>query len=244
MTIRLWHIVLFVVALLGFAAALAPAWLFARSTPGGFSYARAEGTIWRARFVDARLGPFRSAEIGWRLSLLDLVQGRFLGDATFSGGDIDGSARLLANLDGDRRIIAPSLTLSGAQAGGAALAGASALQGIDVLFIRGACDSAAGALSSTVLAANEAAFRWRGPPLAGALSCVGDDAQAVMSPSDGSVAGLAVTLTLHGDGAGEWRARLPPDTQAAAGVLAQLGAPATPEGDALIARGDMRWFPF
>lgn len=244
MSIRPWHVVLFVVALLAFAIARAPAAVFAPKRDGGFTYAAVEGTIWRAQFTQARAGPFDLGALSWRLSFWDLIQGRFLAHVSMTGGRLVGDVRLLANADGDRRLITGGLQLNGVALGGLTFAGGAQVAATDILFVRGACARAEGAARSDMLAVNEAVLRWRGPPLSGQPLCAGDTADWTLQPADGAGGPTRITLLLGADGRGRWRAQLPTDRPEAALALTQAGVAHAVQAGAMTAEGELRWFPF
>jgi hypothetical protein len=242
--IRIWHIVFFIVALVAFGIARAPAAAFAPQAPGQFTYARAHGTVWQARFEQVQLGSYAVDELNWRLSFWGLVQGKAVADVLFSGGDIDGDLQLLANWGGDRRIVAPRLSIAGASVGqGLNLDGTTSAQGIDIFFDAGRCAAAAGNVQSDILARNEAALRWRGPPMSGVATCEGEDAIIVMNGS-GVSESVRALVRLRGDGGAEWRAEVSGARPEVTAVLAAAGFSAGPQSGAQAAGGEMRWTPF
>lgn len=234
----------FIVALAAFGVARAPAAAFAPQREGQFTYARAQGTIWQARFEQVQLGPYSVDELNWRLSFWGLVQGKAVADVLFSGGDIEGDVQLLANWGGDRRIVAPRISIEGAPIGaGLNLEGTTSGQGVDIFFDAGRCAAAAGAVQSDILARNEAALRWRGPPMSGAASCEGEDAIIAMAGS-GTTESVRVLVRLHGDGRAQWRAAMAGAKPEMMAVLAAAGFSADPQSGVQAAGGEMRWTPF
>jgi hypothetical protein len=173
-----------------------------------------------------------------------LVQGKAVADVLFSGGDIDGDLQLLANWGGDRRIVAPRLSIAGASVGqGLNLDGTTSAQGIDIFFDAGRCAAAAGNVQSDILARNEAALRWRGPPMSGVATCEGEDAIIVMNGS-GVSESVRALVRLRGDGGAEWRAEVSGARPEVTAVLAAAGFSAGPQSGAQAAGGEMRWTPF
>lgn len=242
MKVRLWHIAVFLIALVVFAGASAPASFFAPRPSETFAYERAGGTVWRARFENVRLGPYDARAMSWRLSPLDLVQGKARLPLTFEDGAIEGEAMLLANWHGDRRIVASSLRLEGAALGSLHLPGETTIEGLDIFFDGGRCAQAAGSVQSDVLTRAGAALGWPGPPLAGAAVCEGEDGRILLSGVNGLGDQVTVSVDLRGDGAVLWRARVQTTTPEAAAALAAAGF--APDGDGLVKNGEGRWLPF
>ena len=232
MRLKLWHAAVFVLALVGFAIAYAPAAVFAPRSSAGFSYARAEGTVWRARFEGVRLGPYDAGDLNWRLSALELLNGRLNGEARFRGGAVRGGVRMIANLAGDRRIVAEQLEVDGAPLGTLMLAGATSARGIDVAFVGGRCHFGQGDLRSDVLSRNAAALSMRGPELSGGGICDGETAKFALAGAQGD-AQVRVLLELRPNGEGRWRADAFNATGEAEITAALAGL-----------NGELRWFPF
>jgi hypothetical protein len=228
-----WRGVVFLIALAAAAIAWAPAAVFAPQRPGTFEYAQVSGSVWRARFDAARLGPYRVDGIDWRLSFWDLVQGKLVGDATFSG-EARGDVRLMANLDGDRRLIAPDLTLDGLPIGGRRLDGVIRVTGFDVAFVDGRCVIGAGRIETDALAKAGGQFGFAFGPLAGDARCDGEVARIALA-STAPDAHARLDFELRASGVASWRASIVPGTPDKAATLALLGLTA--------AEGDFRWLP-
>ncbi len=244
MSFRLWHAVVFVVALVVFAAARAPAAFFAPQRPGAFTYDGVQGTIWNAQFNNVLLAGYPVRVVSWRLSLADLLQGKLAADVSLVDGAIQGDVRLLANWRGDRRILAPRLDIEGASLSpGLTLAGATQVRDLDIVFLNGKCSEASGALNSDVLTSNAQVLGWAGPPLTGAAGCRGDDGiVALVGERDGESA--RAEIAFRGNGDAEWRVDVATATQTVEAALIGAGFARDPGQAALAAKGTMRWAPF
>jgi hypothetical protein len=235
---RWWHIPLFMMALALFAIAMAPMRAFAPSNPGAFSFASVEGSIWRAQFRDARFGPFAAGAASWRLSPIDLVQGRLIGDLEMKGGELQGALRILANARGDRRVVTQAMSMAGVPLGATMLkGGVTRALDVDILFQKGRCARAQGKFETDVFTRQRALLGGFGPVLYGEARCNGASAEIPLHGREGD-AGLTILLTLAPDGGARWRATLDgasPQTQAAFGLFgfraAETGAPLTLEGE-------------
>lgn len=243
MKIRLWHIGFFVVALIAFAVAWAPPWLFVPKREGGFTYERATGTIWSARFEGARLGALDAGDVGWKLSLFGLFQGKIDADLVFAGGAVRGDVNVLANWGGDRRVIAPSLRIEGAALGeGAPLSGVTTIEDLDLYFSEGRCVTAAGRLTSDVLTRNSERLRWRGPALGGEASCAEEAAQlALFGGADGD--NVQSMLNLGATGSGEWRTYVSTAKPPLRAALEARGFTPAPGGQNMVHVEEFRWLP-
>lgn len=243
MNIRPWHIVVFVLALLVFAIARAPAAFFAPQRPGVFTYERALGTVWRARLEKVRLGPYETSSLSWRLSLLDLLQGKARAPLDFERGSIEGRVMLLANMHNDRRLYAPNLTLIGFPLTENLRApGETTLSDIDIFFDNGVCLFAHGQAQSDVLARAGEAIGWPGPPLTGDAACEGEDARILLIGTSAAGERVSARLTLRGDGGAEWRLivqSVTPETE-----LALTAAGFQRGADGFEISKDGRWLPF
>lgn len=244
MSLRFWHVIVFLLALAIFAIARAPAGVFAPQRPGVFTYDRAEGTIWRAHFVGAQFGAYEAGAVDWRLSFVDLLQGKAVADLDFAGGAFRGSVRLLGNWRGDRRIVAEDVTIEGAPLGQTALlAGTTHIRGLDLFFADGRCATALGNVESDVLARNAELFRWRGPNVAGAASCVGEEAVIVLEGGE-TTDFVHTRLALRANGEGEWRAEARTSRPEVVAALAASGFQRDAETGVMSAAQEMRWLPF
>lgn len=243
MKIRVWHLLVFPLALLVFAVARAPAAYFVRQHPGHFSYASAEGTVWDAELTSVQLGPYAAANATWRLALFDVLQGKAIVPIVFRNGSIEGEVTLLGNVQGDRRIIAPALRLDGlALANGLRAPGETRISQLDILFLGGACESARGEAETDVLVRLGQALGWEGPRLAGQAACAGQDAQLTLAGSNAAGERVSLEIVLEGDGDGVWRATVM--TQAPVTMAALAGAGFTPGSDGSLTYGEnIRWLP-
>lgn len=243
--IRLWHIAFFVVALVVFAVARAPASLVVPSREGGLAYSRAEGTIWSGRFVEARLNGVDAGTISYKVSLFNLVRGLLDVDFDMEGGALSGEGLTLkADWRGDRRLIAPDVTLQGAQVTeGLALVGATRIEGLDLYFSGGRCVTAAGRLSSDVLARSGAQLGWQGPRLSGEASCRDAAAQLTLigASSDGDTVQSLIELAPTGEGL--WRAFVGTQKPALRAMLEQQGFRQFEGGPNVLLSKDFRWLP-
>ncbi|MEZ5995729.1 MAG: type II secretion system protein N [Hyphomonadaceae bacterium] len=239
---RLWHILVFLVALVVFGAARAPATLVARQVPGVFTYERIGGTAWAGRVEGVHVGPFQSDALNWRLSALDLLGGRAAVSAGISGGDLDGEGRAAAALGGRRSLRIPRLRIAGGRIGAAALSGATEVSGLDIAFASGACAHAEGQINSDVLAQSGRALNFNGPTLTGAAACDGDDALVRMTGENSDAALVDMTLRLQPDGGGTWRIAVAGAGADAQSALAAAGFQASPNSGQMVMSGDFRWF--
>ncbi len=244
MKIRLWHVIVFVLALVVFAVAWAPAAVFVPQRPGQLSYDRAEGTIWRARLSGVRLGSYAAATATWRLALLDIVQGKAIVPVQFSDGDIEGTLTLLGNWHGDRRLAVQNLRLDGlALAQRGRLAGETRINGLDILFEDGVCTRALGRIESDVLQRGGQALGWPGPALAGDASCDGADARILLTGANEQGERVDVRIMLKGDGAATWRAAVLTQQPATVEALLAAGFNRSAADGSLGYGEDTRWFP-
>jgi hypothetical protein len=243
MKIRLWHIGVFVVALLVSVVAWAPAAFFIPQRPDELTYRRAEGTIWDARLVDLHVGGYTAREATWRLNFADVIRGRAIVPVTLSGGEMDGSLTLLGNVGGDRRLAIQSLRLAGAQLGGLRLAGETRIEGFDVLFQDGVCARALGRIDSDVLAVGGAELGWAGPPLTGDVACDGEDARVVLSGANDQGERVDLRILLGRDGAASWRLSVLSEQPETVQLLAAQGFTADFADGSLGYGGEARWFP-
>lgn len=239
---RLWHILLFVLVLGVTAVAFAPMRVFLPQKPDGLSYGSVDGTIWQAKFDDARLGNLALGAADWRMSLRELLQNRLVADVSLSGGSLQGDLRVLANRRGDRRLGAAVLEMKGAPIGPLAAlpGGKTVLRDVDVMFIDGRCQGATGTAVSDVLAVNRTLLAGFGPALSGVLRCDGDAAELKLEGQD-SGARLSVRLLFRPDGAGEWRAVVEGARPEVAAALGAMGFNMTGE---VSAGGELRWLAF
>jgi hypothetical protein len=238
--IRLWHILIFVLALGAFGIARAPAAMLSRLAP--FSYASAEGTVWDARFLQAEISGLSAGELTAKTSFWELLGGRLNTKLSANGPGISGRGALLANLEGDRRIVLESAIVEGAPLGnGVILPGRTEIDGLDLFFDNGACTQAQGVIRSDILSRNGAALRWNGPELVGGAQCWGEAGQITLSGNKDEDSFTAV-VTLQGDGAGQWRAVVISGRPEVLAGLATVGF--EPEDGSMALRKDFRWFPF
>jgi hypothetical protein len=243
MKIRLWHILVFVVALAVFAVARAPAAFFLPQRPGQLTYAGATGTIWRGELQTVQLGHYHAQTASWRLSPLDLVQGKAIVPVSFGDGDIEGRMTLLANWDGDRRIAIQHMQLTGLTLRNMALAGETRINGLDILFEDGACVRAQGRVESDVLARAGQTLGWPGPSIVGAASCDGENARILLSGANDRGERVNARIVLQPNGAAVWRVSVQTEQPE---TIAALGAAGFTRGvaDGLLGYGEeTRWLP-
>jgi hypothetical protein len=241
---RWWHFLVFLVVLVVSALAFAPMQVFAPQKPGIMTYEGVNGSIWSARFTQLRLGPFPVGQGQWRLSPIDLVQGRLVGDLGLSGGAVEGKGRILANRRGDRRIAAQSLTLTGLPLGQAGLLpGKTAVTDLDITFQKGQCTIAKGQFNSDVFTQNRSLLGGFGPALSGQARCAGDAAEIPLAGREGET-GVAILITLRANGAAQWRASVEGAKPEVVIALAAAGFRPDQGSGALTVSGDMTWLPF
>lgn len=235
---RIWHFLVFAVALGGFALAFAPAAFFVAPREG-FSYARISGAIWDARIEGARLGGYGVEEIAWRISPFDLVQGRVIAPLRLRG-DLEGEAVVLANMT-DARLQIPNMRVTGLRMARLHLDGETQVQGLDLFFEKGACALAQGTVSSNVLARAGRMLGFQAPELSGAARCEGRDALLAMAGAATTGEQVSFDLRLRGDGSGEWRLAVHGANAETAAALA--GAGFQPQSDVLVMSERLTWLP-
>ncbi|MBI1187120.1 MAG: hypothetical protein GC206_07290 [Alphaproteobacteria bacterium] len=243
--IRIWHVAFFVTALIVFAIARAPASLIVPSRADGLAYARTEGTIWNGRFIDARINGVDAGDIAYTVSLFNLVRGLLDVDFDMEGGALRGeSLTLKADWRGDRRLIAPTLALEGAQVtDGLTLVGATRIEGLDLYFSDGRCVTAVGRLSSDVLARSGALLGWQGPQLTGEASCRDAAAQLTLIGSSAEGDTVQSILELAPSGEGLWRAFVSTQKPTLRAMLEQQGFRTFEGGPNVALSKDFRWLP-
>lgn len=244
MKIRIWHIALFAIALVVSAVALAPAQLLFRGSEGVLTFQRAEGTIWRATLRQVDLSGLDGGDATVTVSLLDLLQGAIVSDVAFAGPDLSGQVRLHAGFNGDRRLEAPALTISGMRAQGfGRVPGTTRITGLDMTFRQQACAAAQGQIDSDVLVKVAEQTGGEAPLLTGNAACVGQFGRLTLQ---GEAAGdsASALLDLAGSGTGNWsvtyRTSKP---QLAATLIAASFAPDEQAG-AFNSKGEMTWLPY
>jgi len=241
MRIRIWHIAVFVVLLIGFALASAPAAFVASFAPPELTYARAQGSVWNGRLEDVRIRGLQIVTLGWRISPFDLLQGRVIAPLQLTG-DVEGDMRLLANME-DRRLMSNHLRVNGLPLDNLVLAGTTEIEALDIFFVGGACRQAAGLIRSDVLQQSSQALRISGPPLAGEARCDGEDALITLVGQNPAADQVNINMRLRGDGGGEWRFAIQsgnPEVQAA---LAVAGFQPDASTGQLVRNEELRWFP-
>lgn len=241
MRIRIWHVVVFVVLLIGFALASAPAAFVASFAPPEFTYARAQGSVWNGRLEGVRTRGLQITTLSWRISPFDLLQGRVIAPLQLTG-DVEGDMRLLANME-DRRLMADQLRINGLPLDNVMLAGTTEIEALDIFFVGGACRQATGTIRSDVLQQSSQALRINGPPLAGEARCDGEDALITLVGQNAGADQVNIVMRLRGDGGGEWRFAIlsaSPEVQAA---LAVAGFQPDAGTGQLVRNEELRWFP-
>ncbi len=243
MRIKPWHIALFVVALMVFAIARAPAAFFLPQRPGALNYSDAEGTVWDAQLSSVALGPYRVASATWRLSPIDLVQGKAVVPIALRGGDLEGDLMLLGNRHGDRRVGVSALRVNGLPFAGRMLPGETRFQGLDILFEDGACARAHGRVESDVLVRAGESLGWAGPSLAGNAACEGNNARiALMGATEGGERVTALILLMP-DGAASWRLSVFSRRDQTLAALSAAGFTRSAADGTLGYGEDTRWLP-
>ncbi len=243
MNIKLWHIVVFVLALVAFALARAPASVVVPQRPEAFTYVRATGTVWDATLEQVRIGNYAVDTLTWRISALDLVRGKLIVPLRLSG-EIEGDVTLLANWEGDRRIVVRRARLQGLPLGAVVLGGETQIEGLDIFFENGVCATAAGQMRSDVIARAGQALRFVGPDLAGVAVCEGEDAVIQLNGQSADSGRVSATMRLRGNGGGDWRVSIEGASDEAVTALGAAGFERDDALGALVKREDLKWLPF
>lgn len=243
MKIKWWHFAVFLLALVGFGVALAPASLVA-PRQGDFSYERAEGTIWAGRLRGVQVGLYAIDTASWRLSFLDVVQGKAIVPIIFENGDIEGRIVLLGNVQGDRRFAAQNVRVRGLRVGDdLLLPGVTNFYDVDVLFEGGACVRAQGRIVSDVFRQAGSVMGWSGPDVEGRPRCEGDDAEVLLTGVNELGERVNVRIVLVGDGAATWRASVVTQRAESVAALSAAGFERGAADGALGYGEDTRWLP-
>ncbi len=243
MKIRWWHIIVFVLALIAFGIALAPASLLA-SRQGDLNYQRAEGTIWAGRLHGVQIGDYAVDQVSWTLSFFDVVRGKAVVPVVFEGGDIEGRIVLLGNWHGDRRFAAQNVRLRGLRVGeGLVLSGVTNFHDVDVLFAGGVCTRGQGRIVSDVFRQAGASIGWSGPDVEGRPRCEGDDAVVVLTGANEAGERVNMRILLAGDGAAAWRVSVVTQRPETLAALREAGFERGAADGALGYGEDTRWLP-
>lgn len=244
MSVKLWHVLVFVVALVAFSIARAPASLLAPQRENEFTYERALGTIWNGRLEGVRLGALDGGAVTWRLPLGDMLQGKLAAPISIADGDVVGEGQYLVTIFGDRRLVVANLRVTGLPLGDIVLSGETTITGFDVFFDGGVCMRAAGQVSSDVLVRAGQTLGFEGPPLSGVVNCEGEDAVVALTGENGGGDAVLAVVRLKGDGQGVWRLSVRSDKPEAQIALAAAGFTVAPgEGEANFSE-DITWLPF
>jgi hypothetical protein len=240
---RLFRIFFVLAALAALAMTFAPASLLIPQRHGVFTYGRADGTIWKARFEEARIAELDAGKVDWRLSAPDVFRGRLNAQVTFGGDNLTGDATLVAGLGGDRRLVARRVRIEGAPLGGMSLEGATTIENLDISYAKGRCTSARGAMVSEIPTKNVARLRWVGPRLSGQAQCAGDAALITLNGA-GEGSTLRSVLELKANGQAVWRAEVSSDRVGGVQALGAAGFRLGRDAKSADARREFRWFPF
>ncbi len=244
MTLRIWHVVFFLIAFAAFAIALAPAALLAPARDGErFNYASIEGTIWSGRVNAARLGGYSIDALDWRVAAVDLLLGKLtvLFRAT---GPVAGDGAVTVGLGGDKEARIGSLRAESLMFGKTRFAGETRIEDLRLGFKNGACAAALGKVSTEVLRKAGAALGFAGPQLSGEPSCNGPDIELPMRGLAADGGEVAAVLRLKADGSGEWRLSAKDVSKDAMIGLAAAGFSHDQAQSAMVRSGELRWFPF
>lgn len=243
MKIRIWHIVVFVAALAVSAVALAPAQLLFKGSEGVLTFQRAEGTIWRSTLRHVDLGGLDGGDAIVSVSPLGLLQGALVSQIDFAGPDLSGQVRLHASMNGDRRIEAPFLTISGMRAQGfGRVPGTTRLSGVDISFKQQACVDARGQIDSDVLVRVAEQTGGEAPILTGNAVCAGQFGR-LMLQGDAAGDSAAALLDLGGDGTGNWNVTYRTSKPQLAATLLAAGFVPDEQGG-FNSKGTMTWLPY
>lgn len=242
--IRLWHIAVFGVALVGGAIAFAPAQAFIQSNADGLSFAHASGTIWDAKLARARIGQLDAGDVAVKVSATDLFLGRVVANVEIAGPDIAGAARLQMGLDGERRLTANELDIRGLPVNETLrLPGETRLRNVDVVLGSDACISARGVLESDTLTRSGELLGVSGPTMSGVAACHGPVGRLVLNGErDGESAQLMIDLS--GSGAAQWSVSYSTAHPDVAARLSALGLQPKSNYGSFEKRGAARWLPF
>lgn len=244
MTVRIWHIVVFVVVLIISAVALAPANVVYRGVEGVLTFERAEGTIWRSTLSNVDVAGLDGGNATIQLSLLDLLRGSVVSDLEFAGADLAGAVRLTSGFNGDRRIEAPVLTLSSIRVQGfGEFRGTTRVAGLDITFREGACREARGQIESDVLVKVAEVTGGEGPALAGNAACVGPVGRLTLQ-GDAAGDGATALLDLASNGIGAWSVTYRTSTPQLAATLIAAGFVPDQQGGAFKSKGEVTWLPY
>ncbi|MDX2235193.1 MAG: type II secretion system protein N [Hyphomonadaceae bacterium] len=244
MKFRLWHAVFFIVALLVFGLALAPASIFVPSRPGVFTYERLVGPIWNARAEKAKVGVYEAGVLEWTVSPLSILSGGLKADVTSFGGALMGDIAVTVGLGGVQRLQSEEFAVQGLPLpqGGLVLPGITSAKGLDIVFKDGKCVSAAGSMHSEVLEVGESDLGFRGPALRGTALCGGEDAWLIFEGAQEGERYRAV-LSLRANGEAQWQASVIPGTVQASTVLAAAGFQAVEGEPFMELTRSFQWFP-
>lgn len=242
--IRIWHVIVFGVAVAIAAAAYAPAHFFFRSSPDGLAFDEATGPVWDATLTNARIGRLGAGDVRVRLSPFDVLLGRLSADLDFGGANITGKARLELGVGGERRLIVPNMRIVDFPIEeGLALTGETTISNLDLTLEDQACRTAQGVLESNALVSSADLLGVNGPNLSGVAACSGAFGRLTLSGErDGD--GAELVLDLSGNGAAQWSLVYRASRPEVAARLALLGAEPQAETGAFGKRGAARWLPF
>jgi hypothetical protein len=202
---KLWHVIVFVIALVISGVILAPAAILVRQQPGLLEFERAQGGIWNGQLEGVRVGPYQAERARWRVGFGDLLQGEVHAPIVFDSGTIEGQITLSADIRNGRRISIQSLRVEGVQMGSRTWPGEVQVRHLDIVFTDGVCTSARGAVSSDVWLRARANDARAGPPLSGEAACEGEDAVITMSGQSALGEQGIGRMVLRGDGTGAYR---------------------------------------
>jgi hypothetical protein len=238
--LRAWHAAFFAAALLVCVVILAPVSLVLRPQEGGFTFERAEGTIWRARFFGVRLGSINAGDVDWRLDPASLGHGAIGGRLTLAGGQLKGDVVFLYGPDGMRWLQSDRLVLKDVKVADLPAKVAVFASGLDIAFSNGRCASAAGQLQGDV--AGDGGLSLSGASLTGTAICGGDE---VWLPLEGASGGGRVrfVITLRQNGDAQWQADIVPASVEIENALTIAGFAVAPGESYLRKTRTFRWLP-
>jgi hypothetical protein len=124
-----------------------------------------------------------------------------------------------------------------------ALVGATRVQDLDLYFSDGQCVTAAGRLSSDVLARSGAQLGWEGPLLSGEASCRDAAAQLTLIGASSEGDSVQSIIELQPTGEGLWRAFVGTQRPALRAMLEQQGFRQFEGGPNVALSKDFRWLP-
>jgi hypothetical protein len=238
--IRIWHILLFALALAAFAVVNAPASLFPQRT-GVLTYSRAEGSVWQGRFEGATLFGLKMTEVVWHLKPSRVLQGELAADVTLAGPELSGEVTIVRSLGARLQVRSNVLRLEGLPLENAeAVAGLTMARNLDVRFVAGQCVQAQGSLESDLLVKATAGLGLQGPSLSGQARCAGSEVQLPLNGQNASMS-IETELALRANGTAQWRGRSQSAIPQLEAIFMSLGFTPAEDGDGWEISRNLTW---